>query len=127
MATKLLIVEDQPDIRGLIRATLEFEDFEIHEAEDGRSGYDTFVALRPSIVLLDVMMPGELDGLQVCERIKQSAQGKNTVVILLTARGQKTDIEIGIKAGADAYLIKPFSPLELIETIEAKLPGAQAA
>ena len=127
MAAKLLIVEDQTDIRNLIRATLEFEDFEIHEAEDGRSGLDKFVAVRPAVVLLDVMMPGELDGLQVCQRIKQSPQGRNTIVILLTARGQKADIEIGLKAGADAYLVKPFSPLELIETVEAKLPGAQAA
>ena len=127
MAAKLLIVEDQNDIRNLIRATLEFEDFEIHEAEDGRSGLDKFVAVRPAVVLLDVMMPGELDGLQVCQRIKQSPQGRNTIVILLTARGQKADVEIGLKAGADAYLVKPFSPLELIETVEAKLPGAQAA
>lgn len=127
MAAKLLIVEDQTDIRNLIRATLEFEDFEIHEAEDGRSGLDKFVAVRPAVVLLDVMMPGELDGLQVCQHIKQSPQGRNTIVILLTARGQKADVEIGLKAGADAYLVKPFSPLELIETVEAKLSGAQAA
>ena len=127
MAAKLLIVEDQTDIRNLIRATLEFDDFEIHEAEDGRNGLEKFVAVRPAVVLLDVMMPGELDGLQVCQRIKQSPQGRNTIVILLTARGQKADVEIGLKAGADAYLVKPFSPLELIETVEAKLPGAQAA
>lgn len=127
MTTKLLIVEDQPDIRDLIRATLEFEDYEIHEAEDGRSGLDTFVALRPEVVLLDVMMPGELDGLQVCERIKRSPQGDRTVVILLTARGQKADVEQGLQAGADAYLIKPFSPLELIETVEQHLAAAGAA
>lgn len=127
MTAKLLIVEDQPDIRNLIRATLEFEDFEIHVAEDGRSGLDKFVAVRPAIVLLDVMMPGELDGIQVCQRIKQGPQGVSTIVILLTARGQKSDVEIGLKAGADAYLVKPFSPLELIETVEAKLLDAKAA
>lgn len=127
MTAKLLIVEDQPDIRNLIRATLEFEDFEIHVAEDGRSGLDKFVAVRPAIVLLDVMMPGELDGIQVCQRIKQGPQGVFTIVILLTARGQKSDVEIGLKAGADAYLVKPFSPLELIETVEAKLLDAKAA
>jgi two-component system, OmpR family, phosphate regulon response regulator PhoB len=127
MTAKLLIVEDQPDIRNLIRATLEFEDFEIHVAEDGRSGLDKFVAVRPAIVLLGVMMPGELDGIQVCQRIKQGPQGVSTIVILLTARGQKSDVEIGLKAGADAYLVKPFSPLELIETVEAKLLDAKAA
>lgn len=121
MGIKLLIVEDQSDIRNLIRATLEFEDYEIHEAEDGRSGLDKFVALRPNVALLDIMMPGELDGLQLCERIKKSPGGAGTCVILLSARGQKVDVELGLKAGADAYLVKPFSPLELIETVESKL------
>lgn len=121
MTAKLLIVEDQPDIRNLIRATLEFEDYEIHEAQDGRSGLDKFVALRPDVALLDIMMPGEIDGLQLCERIKKNANGSRTCVILLSARGQKADVELGLKAGADAYLVKPFSPLELIETVEANL------
>ena len=124
---KILIVDDHADIRRLIRMTLEFEDYDVREAADGDAALALAQEFQPDLVLLDVMMPGELDGLQVCQRIKQSPQGRNTIVILLTARGQKADVEIGLKAGADAYLVKPFSPLELIETVEAKLPGAQAA
>ena len=122
---RLLIVEDQQDIRKLISMTLEFSDFEVHEAEDGSSGLQLVERVRPVIVLLDVMMPGELDGIQVCERIKKNPHTAHIKVVLLTARGQKTDLEIGKKAGCDAYLIKPFSPLQLIDTIEQLLPNPE--
>jgi two-component system phosphate regulon response regulator PhoB len=122
---RLLIVEDQPDIRKLISMTLEFSDFEVHEAEDGSSGLQLVERIRPVIVLLDVMMPGELDGIQVCERIKKNPHTAHIKVVLLTARGQKTDLEIGKKAGCDAYLVKPFSPLQLIDTIEQLLPNPE--
>ncbi|MFO0388001.1 MAG: response regulator transcription factor [bacterium] len=122
---RLLIVEDQPDIRKLISMTLEFSDFEVHEAEDGSSGLQLVERIRPVIVLLDVMMPGELDGIQVCERIKKNPHTAHIKVVLLTARGQKTDLEVGKKAGCDAYLVKPFSPLQLIDTIEQLLPNPE--
>jgi DNA-binding response OmpR family regulator len=115
---RILIVEDQPDIRKLIRMTLEFEDYEIHEATDGGFGQRMAVAIRPDLILLDVMMPGELDGLQVCQRVKADPSLSATKVILLTARGQARDREAGRAAGADEYLVKPFSPLQLIETLE---------
>ena len=115
---KILIVEDQPDIRKLIRMTLEFEDYEIHEAADGAFGLRMASAVGPDLVLLDVMMPGELDGLQVCQRIKSDPRLAHIKVVLLTARGQARDREAGQQSGADEYLVKPFSPLQLIETIE---------
>ena len=115
---KILIVEDQPDIRKLIRMTLEFEDYEIHEAADGAFGLRMASAVAPDLMLLDVMMPGELDGLQVCQRIKTDPKLKHIKVVLLTARGQARDREAGQQAGADDYLVKPFSPLQLIETID---------
>ena len=115
---KILIVEDQPDIRKLIRMTLEFEDYEIHEAADGAFGLRMASAVGPDLVLLDVMMPGELDGLQVCQRIKSDPKLAGLKVVLLTARGQARDRDAGQLAGADDYLVKPFSPLQLIETIE---------
>ena len=123
MRGKLLIVEDQPDIRKLIRMTLEFEGYELLEADNGADGLHQAQAARPAIVLLDVMMPGELDGYQVCERIKADANLAKTRVIMLTARGQQADIEQGKKAGCDAYLTKPFSPLELIDTIDRLAPA----
>ncbi|WP_294636687.1 response regulator [uncultured Aquabacterium sp.] len=119
MGHRILIVEDQADIRKLIRMTLEFGDFEIHEAHDGESGLAMARAIRPAVMLLDVMMPGLLDGYQVCTRIKQDADLKAIQVVMLTARGQATDLAAGESAGADAYLVKPFSPLELIERVEA--------
>ncbi len=122
---RLLIVEDQPDIRKLISMTLEFSDFELHEAEDGMTGLQLVERIRPTIVLLDVMMPGELDGIQVCERIKQNPQTAAIKVVLLTARGQKADLEAGKRAGCDAYLVKPFSPLQLIDTIEQLIPNPE--
>lgn len=119
MTHRILIVEDQPDICKLIRMTLEFGDFEIHEVHDGESGLNMVRAIMPTIVLLDVMMPGLLDGYQVCSRIKQDPDLKHIQVVMLTARGQATDLAAGEAAGADAYLVKPFSPLELIERVEA--------
>lgn len=117
----ILVVEDQPDIRKLIGMTLDFGNFEVHEAEDGARGLFMAESLRPSLILLDVMMPGDLDGYQVCARVKADTRLRGTRVVMLTARGQKSDLEAGAKAGADAYLTKPFSPLELIDTVERLL------
>jgi DNA-binding response OmpR family regulator len=118
MTHRILIVEDQPDICKLIRMTLEFGNFEIHEANDGETGLNMARAIKPHVMLLDVMMPGMLDGYQVCTRIKQDPDLKQIQVVMLTARGQATDLASGEAAGADAYLVKPFSPLELIERVE---------
>ena len=119
MKRKALIVDDQPDIRKLIMMTMECEDFDLFEADNGEDALLIAQKLRPRLVLLDVMMPGALDGYQVCEKIKADPiLGSMTKVILLTARGQKTDIERGHEAGCDAYLVKPFSPIELLDTVD---------
>jgi two-component system, OmpR family, phosphate regulon response regulator PhoB len=118
---RVLIVEDQADIRKLIRMTLEFEDYEIHEANDGATGLRVARSIKPDLMLLDVMMPGELDGLQVCQMITKDPATAHIRVVLLTARGQARDREVGREAGANEYLIKPFSPLQLIDTIERLL------
>lgn len=120
---RVLIVEDQADIRKLIRMTLEFEPYEIHEAANGVNGLQLAGEVVPDLILLDVMMPGEIDGLQVCARVRTNPELRATRVVLLTARGQTQDREAGQQAGADEYLIKPFSPLQLIETIERLMPA----
>ena len=120
---RVLIVEDQADIRKLIRMTLEFEPYEIHEAANGVNGLQLAGEVVPDLILLDVMMPGEIDGLQVCARVRTNPALRATRVVLLTARGQTQDREAGQQAGADEYLIKPFSPLQLIETIERLMPA----
>jgi CheY-like chemotaxis protein len=119
MKRNALIVDDQPDIRKLIMMTMESEDFNLHEADNGEDAWRIAQTLRPAVVLLDVMMPGGLDGYQVCEKIKKDPMLQSlTKVILLTARGQKTDIEHGQAMGCDAYLVKPFSPIELLDTVD---------
>lgn len=119
MKRKALVVDDQSDIRKLILLTMESEDFELHETDNGVDALRMAQSLRPSVVLLDVMMPGGLDGYQVCEKIKQDETLKNTTkVILLTARGQRTDMERGQEVGCDAYLVKPFSPIQLLDTVD---------
>lgn len=114
---KILIVEDHRDIRKLLKMTLEFDDFDIHEAATGDAGWELARELRPDIVLLDVMMPGTLNGLDVCRLIKSDPLTRHTRVIMLTARVQAADREAGAAAGADDYLMKPFSTLQVLETI----------
>ncbi|HET8870784.1 MAG TPA: response regulator [Aquabacterium sp.] len=114
---RVLIVEDQVDIRELIRLTLELEDFDIHEADNGDTGLSAAMELKPDLVLLDVMMPGSLDGIGVCRRIKSDPALKKIKVIILSAKGQESDRHQGQQAGADGYLTKPFSPKQLLEVV----------
>mgnify|MGYP005752987997 CR=1 FL=1 len=118
---KILVVEDHADIRKLVRLTLELGNYDIHEAASGPQGVEAAADCIPDVVLLDVMMPGEYDGLEACRRIKANPALSHAKVLMLTARGQSSDQEAGLNAGADAYLAKPFSPLQLIETIEQHL------
>jgi DNA-binding response OmpR family regulator len=118
--TKILLVDDHSDIRRLIRITLG-KSFEVLEAEDGASGLEIARNHKPDLVVLDVMMPGALDGLQVLDAIKSDPELKDTRVIMVTARGQSRDYEIGMERGADAYFIKPFSPLQLVACIKETL------
>ncbi len=123
MTARILIVDDQPDIRKLIRLTLQhLDDAEVHEADNGGDGWRLAQDFKPDLMLLDVMMPGELDGYQVCVKVKADPLlAGQTKVILLTARAQKEDEEMGRKAGADAYLTKAFSPLKLLDLMDNML------
>jgi two-component system phosphate regulon response regulator PhoB len=117
----ILIVDDQDELRKLVRMTLECTDYELHEAKNGQIALELAKQIHPDLVILDVMMPGDVDGYQVCDKLKQDGSEKTPYVMLLTAKGQMCDLEQGIRAGADNYLIKPFSPLELIELVENAL------
>jgi CheY-like chemotaxis protein len=120
MTARILIVDDQPDIRKLIKLTLQhLDDADVHEASNGSEGWRLAQDLRPDLMLLDVMMPGDLDGYQVCAKVKQDPTlGGHTKVIMLTARGQQEDLAQGTKAGSDAYLTKAFSPLKLLDLVD---------
>jgi len=123
MTFRILLVDDQADIRKLIRLTLQhLDDAEVHEADNGGDGWRLAQDLKPDLMLLDVMMPGELDGYQVCAKVKgDPLLAGQTKVILLTARAQKEDEELGLEMGADDYLPKPFNPRELLARIHAVL------
>jgi DNA-binding response OmpR family regulator len=114
---KILIVEDHADIRRLVRMTLEFEDCEIHEAADAQAGWDQARRVRPDVVLLDVMMPGPMSGLDLCRAMRADPQLREAHIVMLTAMGSSMDRDAGLRAGADAYLVKPFSPMQLLDML----------
>lgn len=117
---KILIVDDQAEIRRLLFVTLG-QEYEIIEAADGLSALESVQRHRPDAVMLDVMMPGEMDGLQVLDAIKSDPLLKDTLVAMVTARGQAADYRAGQDHGADAYFIKPFSPLLVVNWLREKL------
>jgi CheY-like chemotaxis protein len=117
---KILLVDDHADIRRLIRITLG-KNFDILEAEDGAGALEIVRQQRPDLVVLDIMMPGNLDGLQVLEAIRAEPQLAETRVIIVSARGQTRDYDEGMQRGATAYFVKPFSPLQLANAIKEAL------
>ena len=122
---KILIVEDHADIRRLIRMTLEFEAVEIREAADAEAGLQLARSWQPDLVLADVMMPGPLDGLDLCRALRADPQLHQVPVLMLSARGQSGDRQAGLQAGATGYLVKPFSPMQLLDE-SARLLGQAA-
>ncbi len=118
--SQILIVDDRLDIRRLFSATLG-KDFTIAEAEDGVTALALIRRDPPQLVLLDVMMPGELDGLALLDIIKGHPDTHDILVAMVTARGQQSDGEDARKRGADAYFIKPFSPLQVVNWVRSML------
>jgi DNA-binding response OmpR family regulator len=116
----VLIADDESSIRLLVHATIESDDYTVVEASDGAQAWALAQQLKPSLVLLDVQMPGQ-SGLEVLRSIKADTNLKATRVILLTSKAQERDIEVGLIAGADFYLTKPFSPLDLLTRVEEAL------
>lgn len=115
---KILIADDEDKVRRLIKVTLAIGDFEILEASTGEEALKIARETIPDIILLDIMMPGKLDGYDVCSSLKKDPNTKDIYIIMLTAKGQKADIEKGKAVCADDYFVKPFSPMELIEKID---------
>ncbi len=115
---RILMVEDQPEIRKLIRMALEFEGWSVEEAVDGPSGVAKAQAIQPDLVVMDVMMPGEFNGLEACRRIKALPELPAVKVVVVSAKGLVVDVEAAKEAGADEYIFKPFRPLDLVDVIE---------
>ncbi len=117
---KILIVEDEMEIAKIIQTTLERESFDCLVAYDGLTALDLFQQQDPDLIILDLMLP-KLDGLEVCTRIRQKITAKDPYILMLTAKGEEIDRVIGLSTGADDYLVKPFSPIELVARVRALL------
>ena len=120
----MLVVDDEPPIIELISGYLAREGYDVASEGDGLRALDTVRATAPDVVILDVMLPG-LDGIEVCRRLRAFS---DAYVLMLTARGEEIDRIVGLTVGADDYLVKPFSPRELVARVKALLrrprPGA---
>jgi DNA-binding response OmpR family regulator len=123
MSRTILTIEDQPDIRRLIRMTLEFKGFEVIEAGGGAEGLELARRHAPDLILLDVMMPG-VDGLSVGRSLLADPVLSRIPVVMLSALGTPRDMDAGLAAGARAYLVKPFGPWELLALVDQLIEQA---
>jgi two-component system, OmpR family, response regulator RegX3 len=119
-ATKILVVEDEESLADTLRYNLEREGYLVAVAEDGRRALERFAAERPSLVILDLMLP-EVSGLDVCRRIRQVS---NVPIVMVTAKDSEADKVTGLELGADDYVTKPFSVRELVSRVRAHLRRA---
>ena len=120
MTPYVLVVDDEADLLTLVRYNLERDGFEVGEAVDGEEAMLMIAERQPDLMLLDWMLP-RLSGIEVCRRIRRSAETQNLPVIMLTARGEESDRVRGLDCGADDYIVKPFSPSELAARVRAVL------
>lgn len=117
---KLLIADDEPGIRRLVRMTLESEDYDIVEAADGAEALARAREHKPALMFLDVMMP-EMSGVEVCSALKSDPETAHITIIMLSAKAQDGDRAVGREAGADDYFTKPFSPIALLTKVDEVL------
>ena len=114
----VLVVDDDPVIQGLLRVNFEMEGYEVVVAGDGVEGLERARSEQPDVVILDVMMP-RMDGLEVARTLKADPATAAIPILLLSAKAQEVDVRAGGATGADAYVTKPFDPLELLKRVEA--------
>ena len=125
-AHKILIVEDEPDIRKLVHYNLVQERYKVLEAEDGEHALKIVQRDKPNLVILDLMLPG-LSGLEVCRLLRERPDTAKLPILMLTAKAGEADRVVGLEMGADDYLAKPFSPRELVARVRAILRRANGA
>jgi DNA-binding response OmpR family regulator len=123
MTTRILVVEDDPDIAELVDRYLTKAGFATDRVSSGRDALDAIAAKTPDLLVLDLMLP-HLDGLEICRRVRANDQTANIPIIMLTARAEESERIVGLELGADDYLAKPFSPNELVARVRALLRRA---
>lgn len=116
----ILVADDDEDIVRFVEVNLRLEGFEVHTVSDGEQALHAAHDMMPDLVLLDVMMP-KLDGFEVCQRLRSDSRTKHLSVIMLTAKSLSADKVVGLTAGADDYMIKPFDPIELVARVKSAL------
>jgi DNA-binding response OmpR family regulator len=115
--TKILVAEDERDIRELIAFTLRFAGFDVRLAKNGAEAVEMVEAEDPDLIILDVRMP-KMTGYEACRKIKADPETKETPVLILSAKGQEVEIQQGLDSGADEYILKPFVPDELVAQVK---------
>lgn len=119
---KILIVEDEPNVRNFVKVYLEFEGYEVVEAKNGREGLERVKADGPDLVVTDIMMP-EMDGVTFYKTLRQDEKTKSLPVIVLTVKDEFEDIKYAYLIGVDEYITKPFDPQQLVRKIKEILPS----
>jgi phosphate regulon transcriptional regulator PhoB len=122
---RVLVVEDEDDIRALVRYNLEQEGFAVDDAREGGEGYDLIRRRAPDVLVLDLMLPG-MPGLELCQKLRAETATHALPIVMLTAKGSEVDRVLGLEMGADDYVVKPFSPRELVARIRAVLRRSHA-
>jgi phosphate regulon transcriptional regulator PhoB len=122
---KILVVEDEPDIRKLVQYNLTQERFNVLEAEDGEQALKLLQREKPNLIILDLMLPG-LSGMELCKLLKQRSETAKLPILMLTAKAGEADRIVGLEMGADDYLSKPFSPREMVARVRAILRRSEA-
>jgi len=117
---QIVVVEDEPDILEVLCYNLKREGYSVFESLDGREGLILIEDKIPDIVILDLMLPG-IDGLEICRKLKSNPRTQDVPIIMVTAKGEESDVVLGLGVGADDYILKPFSPKELIARVKAVL------
>jgi two-component system phosphate regulon response regulator PhoB len=121
----IVVIEDEEDIRELIRYNLDKEGFRVLAANSGEEGLELVMNSMPDLIVLDLMLPG-IDGLQVCRQLKAEPKTKNIPIMMVTARGEEPDVVSGLELGAEDYVSKPFSPKVLVARVKTVLRRSQA-
>lgn len=120
MGKKILIADDEPNIVVSLEYLMKREGYAVSVARDGEAALAAIVRDRPALVLLDVMMPNK-SGFEVCQEVRANDAIRDTLILMLTAKGRETDIAKGLGSGADAYMTKPFSTRELVQKVREML------
>jgi DNA-binding response OmpR family regulator len=120
MTKKILVAEDERDIRDLIAFTLQFAGYQVVSAADGQEAVELAVKETPDLILMDVRMP-RMSGYEACRRIKTEPALQAVPIVFLSAKGQESEIRLGMEAGAEEYVVKPFAPAELVERVKQLL------